>query len=234
MCTCHGGRVMPPGGRLRRGRRAVADHSAPGRPIARPMGTRPATTSRLLRRTAPDRRRAGARRPRRRAPWGPCRPPCAARRGQRRSRRPVRGGPGRGGRNPGTAPPGAPAWACRSSPRPTPVRPAAGPAGAGNACRRPCSARRGGAPVRPTRRPRGSRATRRACLRGGGVELLAGDRVLARELVAAQADAERESAAAEPVERRRFPGHLDRPTSCQWGDHRPSRIARWQRPSLPA
>ena len=51
------------------------------------------------------------------------------------------------GRNPGAAPPGALAWACRRSPRPTPVAPAAGPAGAGNACRRPCSARRGGAPV---------------------------------------------------------------------------------------
>jgi hypothetical protein len=52
------------------------------------------------------------------------------------------------------------------------------------------------------------------------VELLAGDRVLAREPVAAQADAKRQSAAAEPVERRCFPGDLDRPTSREWGDHR--------------
>ena len=40
------------------------------------------------------------------------------------------------------------------------------------------------------------------------------------ELVAAQADAEREPTAAEPVERRCFPGDLDRPTSCERGDQR--------------
>src|SRR6185436_10369810 len=52
------------------------------------------------------------------------------------------------------------------------------------------------------------------------VELLAGHRVLAREPVGAQADAEREPAVAEPVERRGFPGDLGRPSSCEWGDQR--------------
>ena len=54
---------VPPG---RRGSRR-----APGRPTAHPMGTRRATTWRLPRRKVPDRCRAGGRRRRRRAAWVP-------------------------------------------------------------------------------------------------------------------------------------------------------------------
>ena len=52
------------------------------------------------------------------------------------------------------------------------------------------------------------------------VELLARLRVLAAELIAAQTDAERQPAAAEPVQRRGLPGDLDRPAPGQRCDHR--------------
>jgi hypothetical protein len=53
------------------------------------------------------------------------------------------------------------------------------------------------------------------------VQLLAGHRVLASELVTSQAYAEREPAAAEPVERRGLASDLDRPAAGEWRDHRP-------------
>ena len=58
------------------------------------------------------------------------------------------------------------------------------------------------------------------------VDLLARHRVLASELVAAEADPERQPAAAEPVERRRLPGDLDRSPPCERRHHRPEPHAR--------
>jgi len=51
------------------------------------------------------------------------------------------------------------------------------------------------------------------------VELLASHRVLVSEAVASEADAERQPAAAEPVEGRGFPGNLDRTAAGKRGDH---------------
>ena len=52
------------------------------------------------------------------------------------------------------------------------------------------------------------------------VELLAGHRVLVPEAVATKADPESESALAQPIERRGFPGNLDRASSGKRRDHR--------------
>ena len=54
----------------------------------------------------------------------------------------------------------------------------------------------------------------------GFVQLLTRDRVFAAEPVAAEADAERQPAIAEPIEGRGLARHLDRPAPCEWGDHR--------------
>jgi hypothetical protein len=51
------------------------------------------------------------------------------------------------------------------------------------------------------------------------VELLAGRGQLVAGVVVAQADAEDEAAAAEPVERRGLPGHLGRPAAGEGRDH---------------
>jgi len=51
------------------------------------------------------------------------------------------------------------------------------------------------------------------------IELLAGRRQLAAEMVAAQADAEGEAAAAEPVQRHGLPGDFGRPPAGQRRDH---------------
>jgi hypothetical protein len=52
------------------------------------------------------------------------------------------------------------------------------------------------------------------------VELLPGHRVLVPEAVATKADTERESALAQPIERRGFPGNLDRAPAGKRRDHR--------------
>ena len=105
-------------------------------------------------------------------------------------------------------------------PRPRPARPAAGPVGAGTGCRRRCSARRGGAPARRTRRRRGSSSDSSSIAAAPAVvELLAGLGQLVAEAVAAEADAEDEPAAAEPVQRRGLPGDLGRPAAGEGRDH---------------
>ena len=128
---------------------------APGRPRPRPMGTPPATTWPLPRaygaRISPRARAATTRSYALR--WI-----LAALAAQRRwvttatiSAELVRVLEVDREVSPDTGPPGEVAWPCHEPPRPKSARRAAAPAAAGTACRRPCSARPGGGPARPTR-----------------------------------------------------------------------------------